>query len=56
MRSHYETLMRSRFHDALSKHSIIPIIDRVFEFDEAADSYEYQKSGSHFGKVVVKCS
>lgn len=48
--------MQSRFHDALSKHSITPIIDRVFEFDEAADSYKYQKSGSHFGKVVVKCS
>ncbi len=48
--------MQSRFHSALSEHSITPIIDRVFEFNEAADSYEYQKSGSHFGKVVVKCN
>ena len=47
--------MQSRFHDALSNHSLKPVIDRVFEFDEAADSYKYQKSGSHFGKVVVKC-
>jgi NADPH:quinone reductase-like Zn-dependent oxidoreductase len=45
--------MQSHFHHALSEYSITPVIDRVFEFDEAADSYEYQKSGKHFGKVVV---
>ena len=48
--------MQSHFHNALSEYSITPVIDRVFEFDEAADCYEYQKSGKHFGKVVVKCN
>lgn len=31
-----------------------PVIDRTFEFDEARDALEYMKSGSHFGKIVVK--
>lgn len=48
--------MQSHFHDALSQHAIVPVIDRVFEFEEAPDCYEYQKSGEHFGKIVVKCS
>ncbi len=47
--------MQSRFHDALAKHKLTPIVDRVFPFDEAADTYDYQKSGKHFGNVVVKC-
>ncbi len=42
--------MQSHFHNALSEYSITPVIDRVFEFDEASDSYEYQKSGKHFYK------
>lgn len=48
--------MQSRFQDALAKHAIAPVIDRVFEFDVAADAYEYQKLGGHLGNVVVKCS
>lgn len=47
--------MQCRFHSALSEYSIMPVIDRIFGFDEATDAYAYQKSGSHLGKVVVKC-
>ena len=31
-----------------------PVIDTVFEFDEARDAMEYMRSGAHFGKVVVR--
>lgn len=31
-----------------------PVIDRVFGFDEARAAYEYQASGAHFGKVVIR--
>lgn len=48
--------MQSHFHDALSRHTIKPVIDRVFEFDDAAEAYEYQKAGKHFGNIVVNCS
>ncbi|GHC61614.1 zinc-dependent alcohol dehydrogenase family protein [Roseibacillus persicicus] len=46
--------MQQNFHRALKKYQIHPIVDRVFEFEEANDSYEYQQSGQHFGNVVVK--
>jgi NADPH:quinone reductase-like Zn-dependent oxidoreductase len=39
---------------ALVQSKIRPIIDRVFSFTEAADAYQYMKSGSHFGKIVIK--
>lgn len=31
-----------------------PVIDKVFEFDDAKKAYEYQWSQAHLGKVVVK--
>jgi len=31
-----------------------PIIDRVFDFEEARAAYAYLASGAHFGKVVVR--
>ena len=31
-----------------------PVIDKVFEFDEAKDALKYMESGSHFGKIVVR--
>jgi NADPH:quinone reductase-like Zn-dependent oxidoreductase len=39
---------------ALSASRIVPIVDRVFAFDEARAAYEYLASGAHFGKVVVR--
>lgn len=40
----------ARFLDATK---IKPVVDRVFSFDQAREAYDYLKSGSHFGKVVV---
>lgn len=31
-----------------------PVIDRVFEFDDARSAYEYLAGGAHFGKVVIR--
>ena len=31
-----------------------PVIDRVFGFDEVPEALRYMKSGSHFGKIVVR--
>lgn len=32
---------------------IRPVVDRVFDFDQARDAYRYLAAGQHFGKVVV---
>jgi NADPH:quinone reductase-like Zn-dependent oxidoreductase len=36
------------------RHRIHPVIDRVFNFDEAKVAYEYLHGGSHFGKIVIE--
>ena len=32
---------------------LMPVIDRVFDFNDARAAYEYLASGQHFGKVVI---
>lgn len=32
---------------------IRPVVDRVFDFDQARDAYAYLDAGRHFGKVVI---
>jgi NADPH:quinone reductase-like Zn-dependent oxidoreductase len=39
---------------ALAAHRTQPVVDRVFDFSEARAGYQYQQSGAHFGKVVIK--
>lgn len=48
--------MQQRFHQFLSEHKLQPVIDSLFSFEQANDAYEYQLSGQHFGKIVVKVS
>jgi NADPH:quinone reductase-like Zn-dependent oxidoreductase len=38
----------------LAEHAIHPVVDRVYGFGEASEAYAYLRTGSHFGKVVVK--
>ena len=38
----------------IAQTALKPIIGRTFAFDEAKQAYDYQASGSHFGKIVVK--
>jgi NADPH:quinone reductase-like Zn-dependent oxidoreductase len=39
---------------ALERSGIKPVIDKVFPFESAGEAFEHLKSGSHFGKVVIK--
>jgi NADPH:quinone reductase-like Zn-dependent oxidoreductase len=34
--------------------AVRPVVDKVFEFDQLKEAYEYLQSGKHMGKVVVK--
>lgn len=38
---------------AIEHSDIEPVVDRVFDFAQAPEAYEYLGSGQHFGKVVV---
>ncbi len=40
--------------DFLERQNLVPIIDRVFEMDDAPAAFQYLASGQHFGKVVVR--
>lgn len=39
---------------AVAQAALKPVIGRTFTFDEARLAYDYQSSGSHFGKIVIK--
>ncbi len=38
----------------IERHKVRPVIDRVYEFADAAAAYERLESGRHFGKVVIR--
>jgi NADPH:quinone reductase-like Zn-dependent oxidoreductase len=46
--------MFERMNEALAKHAIRPVVDRVFAFDEVKEAFTHLEGGGHFGKVVVK--
>ena len=39
---------------AIALSQMHPVVDRVFEFDQAPQALKYLESGAHFGKVVVR--
>lgn len=39
---------------AVSVNKLKPVIDSVFEFDEVSAALKHMKSGSHFGKIVIR--
>jgi NADPH:quinone reductase-like Zn-dependent oxidoreductase len=39
---------------ALGQSKLKPVIDRVFEFDQAVEAFEHMASASHFGKIVIR--
>jgi NADPH:quinone reductase-like Zn-dependent oxidoreductase len=39
---------------AIAAHRLEPVIDRVFEFENAADAYRHQTGQTHLGKVVIR--
>lgn len=48
-RDGFEAMMR-----AIEQHRIMPVIDRVFGFDELRPALDYLRSGKHFGKISIR--
>lgn len=46
--------MSEALNRAVTEAKLKPVIDRVFDFNEAPAALKYLHSGSHFGKVVVR--
>jgi len=37
----------------ITKHQMRPVIDRVFNFDQAAEAFDFMENGSYMGKIVI---
>jgi NADPH:quinone reductase-like Zn-dependent oxidoreductase len=46
--------MFAAMNKAIVQAGLRPVIDRVFPFDQARAAFDYQASGAHFGKVVIR--
>jgi len=46
--------MMEEFVVAIETNGFKPVIDRVFDFDQAREAYQHLESASHIGKVVIK--
>jgi len=46
--------MARRLNAFIDKHQIKPVVDRVFDFEDAKAAYAYQASSALFGKVVIR--
>ncbi len=38
----------------ISEHELRPVIDRIFEFEQAPDAFEFMNSGNFMGKIVIR--
>ena len=45
--------MFDRMNRALAATNMTPVIDRIFEFEEAHEAYRYMENGAHHGKIVI---
>ena len=39
---------------AISLHELKPVVDRIFDFEEAPDALRHMESGAHFGKICLR--
>ncbi|CAE6482977.1 unnamed protein product, partial [Rhizoctonia solani] len=46
--------MCERLDTFITQHKIKPIVDRVFGWNEVIEAFDYQLTGSHFGKIVIR--
>jgi NADPH:quinone reductase-like Zn-dependent oxidoreductase len=43
-----------RMNAAITAHRLVPVIDRVFDFEQAPAAYRHLEQAAHFGKVVLR--
>ena len=48
-REHFDGVMK-----AVAVNRLHPVVDKTFDFDAAAEAFEYLKAAQHVGKVVIK--
>ncbi|MGE5826500.1 MAG: zinc-dependent alcohol dehydrogenase family protein, partial [Bacteroidota bacterium] len=48
-RDGFEAMLR-----AMAQHEVVPVVDRVFAFDQLKEAMAHLKSGAHFGKVCIR--
>jgi len=46
--------MHESMNTFIEKHSIKPVVDKVFEFSETREAFEYLASGQQFGKIAIE--
>ncbi len=46
--------MFEQMNEAIAVNAMHPVVDRAFPFADAADAYEYARTGKHFSKVVIR--
>jgi NADPH:quinone reductase-like Zn-dependent oxidoreductase len=46
--------MLERFCAFVVDKRLIPVIDRVFGFDQVVEAYQHLAAARHFGKVIIK--
>jgi NADPH:quinone reductase-like Zn-dependent oxidoreductase len=46
--------MFQQMNAAITAAKLHPVIDRVFDFDQAPQAFEHMQSASHFGKIVIR--
>jgi len=39
--------------NAMAQHQIQPVVDKVFDFGELKESFNYLKTGAQFGKICI---
>jgi NADPH:quinone reductase-like Zn-dependent oxidoreductase len=39
---------------AIGLHKLLPVVDKIFTFDEAQAAYQMMEAGAHFGKICIR--
>jgi NADPH:quinone reductase-like Zn-dependent oxidoreductase len=47
-RAHFEAM-----NAFIEEHEIVPVVDRVFSFEDAPAAFDFMENGSYFGKIVI---
>jgi len=47
-------VMFEHMNAAIAKARLHPVVDKVFDFDQAVDAFAHMESASHFGKIVIR--